>query len=260
MKLRCLITTIALAMMTTSAYAQHGHAGDVEFGYDDISNPTGFEIEHDEFTSDGLLFYESEFEELDPFNPGDWSSDEPGFTTASAEGLLVNENDQIWLQAMDASSNSSFGVGYVNFYNPVTDSLEAVGRLGVLDNSASTSDLTLNGAGIESGENPQFIGLGDDEGDVHDHLIVDLLDDSTAAVGAYGVLFTLQSDFATADGTMDLTSDPFWVIWNYGMDEEDFDEFALPKYGAVEAVPEPATISMFAIGMAAIMMRRRRRA
>ena len=258
MKLRMLITAIALAMMASSVYAQHGHEGDVEFGYDDVSNPTAFDIEHDEFTSEGILFFESEFEELDPFTPGDWSSDEPGFTTASAEGLLVNENDQIWLQAMDAASNSTFGVGYVNFYNPVTDSLEAAGRLGVIDNSGSTADLILSGGSIEAGVNPQFLGLGDDEGDVHDHLIVDLLDDSTAAVGAYGVLFRLQSDFDAADGNMDLDSDPFWIIWNYGMDEADFDELALPKFGAVEAVPEPSTLGMFAIGMAAIMVRRRR--
>ena len=258
MKLRMLMTAVALAMMASSAYAQHGHDGDVEFGYDDVSNPTAFDIEHDEFTSDGILFYESEFEELDPFNPGDWASDEPGFTTASAEGLLVNENDQIWLQAMDAASNSSFGVGYVNFYNPDTDSLEAAGRLGIYDNSGTTADLILNGGSIEAGVNPQFLGLGDAEGDVHDHLIVDLLDDSTADVGAYGVLFRLQSDFDAADGNMDLDSDPFWIIWNYGMDEEAFDEFALPKFGAVEAVPEPSTLGMFAIGMAAIMVRRGR--
>ena len=48
------------------------------------------------------------------------------------------------------------------------------------------------------------------------------------------------------------------IIWNYGMDEADFDELALPKFGAVEAVPEPSTLGMFAIGMAAIMVRRRR--
>ena len=260
MKMRCLLTAIALAMMTTTAYAQHGHAGDVEFGYDDVNNPTGFEIEHDEFTSDGFLFFESEFEELDPFNPGDWSSDEPGFTTASAEGLLVNPGDQIWLNAMDAAVETTFGVGYVNFYNPGTDSLEAAGRLGIYDNSTSTADLILSGGSIESGANPQFIGLGDIDGDVHDHLIVDLLDDATAPIGAYGVLFQMQSDYDVADGNMDLDSDPFWIIWNYGMSDEDFDDLALPKFGAVEAVPEPSTIGVFAFGMAAVMLRRRRKA
>ena len=57
MKLRMLITAIALAMMASSVNAQHGHEGDVEFGYDDVSNPTAFDIEHDEFTSEGILFF-----------------------------------------------------------------------------------------------------------------------------------------------------------------------------------------------------------
>ena len=179
-------------------------------------------------------------------------------TQVLEEVRSLDERTTRGLQAMDAASNSSFGVGYVNFYNPNTDSLEAAGRLGVYDNSPNTANLILSGGSIEAGVNPQFLGLGDDEGDVHDHLIVDLLDDDTAAFGAYGVLFRLQSDFDVADGNMDLASDPFWIIWNYGMDEEDFDELALPKFGAVEAVPEPSTLGMFAIGMAAIMVRRRR--
>lgn len=259
MILRCLAMTIALAMLSTNAYAQHGHAGDVEFGYDDIANPTGFEIEHDEYTTDGILVFESEMEELDPFNPGDWSSDEPGFTTASAEGLLVNENDQIWLNAVNAASYSSFGVGYVNFYNPTTDALEATGRMAIYDNSGSTADLILNGGSIEGGVNPQFIGLGDDEGDVHDHLIVDLLDDGTAPNGAYGVMFQLQSDFATADGTMDISSDPFWIVWNHGMDEEDFESLAMPRFGASTSVPEPSSLICLAASLGAFGMRRRRR-
>ena len=259
MKFRLLFTLLALAMMTATAHAQHGHAGDVEFGYDDLSNPTGFDIERDEFTTEGYLFFESEMEELDPFNSGDYSSDEPGFTTASAEGLLVNEGDQIWLNALDASSYSTFGVGYVNFYNPLTDSLEAAGRMGIYDNSSSTADLVLDGTSVESGVNPQFIGLADEDGDVHDHLIVDLLDDATAPEGAYGLLFTMQSDFATGDGNMDLDSDPFWIIWNHGMSDEDFDDLALAKFG-VSAVPEPTSFCVFGLGAAGLLLRRRKRA
>ena len=265
MKLRLLFTALALAMLTATAYAEEdegghgGHAGDVEFGYDNLANPSAFVIEHDEYTTEGYLFFESEMEELDPFNSGDYSSDEPGFTTASAEGMLVNENDQIWLQTLDASAHSSFGVGYVNFYNPVTDSLEAAGRMGIYDNSSSTDDLILSGGSVESGLNPQFLGLGDDHGDVHDHLIVDLLDDASAPNGAYGLLFTMQADFATGDGNMDLDSDPFWIIWNHGMSDDDFDDLALAKFG-VSAVPEPTSFCVFALGTAALVLRRRKRA
>lgn len=237
----------------------HGqHAGDVEFGYDVPAAPTGFVFDSSDFTSDGLRYFESEFEELDPFTPGDFSADEPGFTTNLGEGLRVNQGDQVWLNALDASSLSSFGQGYVNYYNPVADTLTAAGRLGIIDNSGATANLVLNGAGIESGLSNQFIGLGDSVGDVHDHVIVDLLDDGSAPLGAYGVLVQLQSDFSPADATMDLSSDPFWIVFNHGMSDSDFDTRALPSFG-VSAVPEPG--SFLVLGVAAVVgssVRRRR--
>jgi hypothetical protein len=255
MKFRVLVPTIALSLMATSLFAQE-HS-DIDFGYDSQMNPMSLIIEGDEFTTDGILLFESAMEVLDPFNPDDFSSDEPGFATNPSDPLLVNEDDQIFLNILDASTASSFGVGYVNYYNPDTDSLEAQGRLGIYDNSASTMDLILNGGSIESGLNPQFLGLGDEDGDVHDHIIVDLLDDSSAPNGAYGVLFQLQSDFAAADGTMDLTSDPFWIVWNHGMDEEDFDSQALARFG-FSSVPEPGSVSLLGLGFAAFLVRRRR--
>lgn len=255
MKFIVFCSTIVLATMSTNLFAQHS---DVEFGYDDLANPSSFTIEGDDFTSEGFLFFESEMEELDPFNSGDFSSDEPGFATNDAEALLVNDGDQIWLNALDASMHSIFGLGYVNYYDPSTDSLSAAGRLAVYDNSASTADLILDGSSIESGLSQQFIGLGDVDGDVHDHLIVDLLDDSTAPLGAYGMMFQLQSDFSTADGTMDLDSDRFWIIWNHGMDEADFDSQALTAFG-ISTVPEPSSLCVLGLGFASLMMRRRRR-
>ncbi len=248
------LTTTALAMMSTNAFAQHQ---DVEFGYNDLANPTAFEIDSTNFTSEGFLYFESELEARDPFDTSDLSSDEPGFTTNDGEGLLVNQGDQIWFNVLDASVHSSFGAGYVNFYNPVTDALEASGRLAILDNSGSTTDLVLNGGSIESGVNPQFIGSADADGDVHDHVVVDLLDDSTAPQGAYGILLQLQSDFDAADSTIDLSSDPFWFVFNHGLSESDFDSVALTQFG-VSSVPEPGTLSLVGLGLVTILVRRRR--
>lgn len=258
MKFRVLLSAVALASLSTSAFAQHGHDGDIEFGYNDLASPTSFVIEADEFTTDGFLYFESEMAELDPGSPGDFFSDEPGFTTNDVEGLLVNEDDAIWLNAVDASLHSSFGVGYVNFYNASTGSFDALGRIGIYDNSGGTSDLILNGGSIESGVNPQFLGLGDIDGDVHDHLIVDLLDDSSAPLGAYGIMFQLQADFGAADSNMDVSSDPFWIVWNHGMSESDFDSLALPAFG-VSAIPEPGTLGLLGVGMAGLVLRRRKR-
>ena len=246
------MTGFVIACSCNLAMAQHKHS-DIEFGYNDVNNPTAFIIEGDEITSDGIRFFESEMEELDPLDPGNYFSDEPGFDTNPDEGLFVNHGDQIWLNAVDASANSPFGVGYVNFYNPMTDALEAYGRIGIIDNSNSTDDLILSGLDIESGPNPQFLGLGDSNGELHDHIIADLLDDNSTLVGAYGLMFELQSDF-DGDGNSDLTSEKFWIIWNYGLSEEQFENQALAKFGVV---PEPGSAVVITLASLALLRRRR---
>ena len=235
MKFRFLLSAIVGSLVAVQAYAQH--SGDVVLGYDNLVTPTALEIEVVELTTEGILIFEGEFEELDPFNPGDFFADDPGFNTFAGGGFLVLPSDQIWLKALDASAVSSIGVGYVNYYNPITDMLEPLGRMAILDNTGSTADLILNATSIESGINPQFIDLGDGGGNIHDHVVFDLLDDATAPQGAYGLLFQLQSDFAPADGNMDVSSDPFWMVFNYGMTESDFETFALPKFGPSAPAP-----------------------
>lgn len=249
---------ILLAMFTGSVYGQHEHS-DIELGYDNLATPSALEIEEVEVTTDGIMFFEAEFELINPFDPNDFLADEPGFTTNDAEGLLVNAGDQIWMRALDASTNSAHGEGYVNFYNPLNDSLSAAGRISVIDNTGGTADLVLNGGSIESGPNEQFLGIGDAGGDIHDHVVFDLLDDATAPLGAYGIMFQLQSDFDPADGNMDLTSDAFWIIFNHGMDEEAFENFALPAFGAGSAIPEPGSAMVLLLGTAVLGMRRRQR-
>ena len=246
-------TLIVAVCSTQSVWAQHS---DVEFGYDDTAAPTAIIIENDNVTSEGIQVFESGFEELDPFNAGDFSADEPGFTTEAAEGLLFNEGDQIFINALDASAHSIFGVGYVNFYNPNTGMLEAANRVSIVDNTAGTTDRILDGT-MASGDTLQFLGSVDSDGDLHDHVVFDLLDDDTAPAGAYGILVDIQADFADADGTTDLVSDPVWFIFNHQLSEEDFENLALPSFG-LSAVPEPGSFAVLFAGAACLLTRRRR--
>jgi hypothetical protein len=248
----CCLTGLSLA---TNANAQ-SHS-DMEFGYDNLTSPTAFVIEQPNVTAEGLHYFESSMELLDPFNAVDFSADEPGFANNVDENLLLNSNDNLFISALDASSISSFGKGYVNYFDPNTGLLSATGRIGVQDNSSSTADLILQGNSIESGPNQQFLGTAIG-GAVHDHLIFDLLDDSTAPLGAYGLLVQLQSDFSSVPGNgIDLTSDPFWLIFNHGMEPSAFDSQALPSFG-VRAVPEPGSALLMLLGLTPVLLVRRR--
>jgi len=241
MRLSPFLFVTSLICVSSSLFAQHS---DLEFGYDDATSPSAFTLSplsFDATTADGIILADGEFRELDPFSPGDFSADQPGFTTDSSAGLLVNQGDNIMINVLDAAVHSDFGVGYVNFFNPATDALEASGRLSLVDNTSSTGNLVLDGASIESGINPQFIGAGGSAGSIHDHIKIDLLDDAAAPMGAYGILVQLQSDFAPTDGAIDLSSQPFWLVFNRGMSDSDFESLALLEFG-VGAVSQPVLL------------------
>ena len=242
-------------IIPSSLLAQVPHS-DVEFGYDSVNNPTVFVIEQPNRTTEGFQYFESAFEALDPFAPADLSSDEPGFATNAAENLSLIAGHQIWVNTLNAASHSAFGQGYINYFNPLTNSIEAAGSVSIIDNSSVTPNLTLEGAGVISGVNPQFLSLVDSNGDIHDHLTFDLLNEATSPVGAYGMLLQLQADF-NSDGIFDLTSDPYWLIFNHGMTESEFDARALRAFG-VAAIPEPSSIVVVA-ALIVVAGRRKRR-
>jgi len=244
MKFRLYIASfMAMACLTSTLLAQHD---DIEFGYDDTTTPTAIDLSplsFDSITADGFDLVQSAFVALDPFVLDDFAADQPGFATNTVSGLSINAGDGALLTVLDASVDSNFGVGYVNFYNPTTDALEATGRIAFEDNTNATDDLVLDGASIESGDLPQFIDLADSGGEIHDHIKWDLLDDSTAPNGAYGLLVQVQTDFNPRDGVADLTSEPFWIVFNHGMSASDFENLAIPKFG-VGISPQVASLEI----------------
>ena len=105
---------------------------------------------------------------------------------------------------------SSVGLGYVNYYNPNTGMLELLGmsdQISIIDNTAATDDLVLGLSLSNVDDNPQFIELADGLGEIHDHVVFDLLNDATMPLGAYGILFQLQTDLNPLDGIIDFTSE-----------------------------------------------------
>ena len=256
---------------------------DIEFGYNTDANgaPTSFGFDFDEFTSDGIGVAEGSYSSLFLAGSNDFFSDNPGFITALDEGLSVGVGDEISVRFLNAGTDSrtNFGTGFVNFYNPETTTTSLIeedfgririfkrdnGDVGVFDGGelvsgtetlllAAGSDGTTQSNAAEEDENRTLA-----EGEIHNHIVFDLQGDED--VGAYGLLFQLEADFAGTDGpdgVVDLVSDPIWLIHNNGLDEDVFELQALPAFG-VAAVPEPTTGVILAAASAAILTRRRRR-
>ena len=249
---------LALLLVGTLSSVAFGQHSDIAFGYDDITNPMAIIIEQDNVTSEGIQFFESEFGRAFAADP--LTTDDPGFETelTDDETLTFNPGDSVWLRVLNASTQSDFGQGYVNFYNPGSGTLEASGEIRVFEDfTSTTTDLLLNGTQILSGDNPQLIGIGDDSADdpggVHEHLEFELTGE---VVGAYGLLVQVDADFGNAGDGFDLSSDPFWLIINNGLSEDEFENRALPQFGVV---PEPASAVILTAGVGAMFLRRRRK-
>jgi len=253
-KLVCATAFVFAASISTVTFAQHS---DIIYGYDDNSNPGAIILENDNTTSDGIQYWESAFEDADPGTAGDQlQADEPGFANEPGEGFIFNTGDEIFVAAVDASMYSSFGVGFVNYYNPGSGMLEASGDITIFDDVGSTSNHVLSGA-TATGDALQFLGTADADGEVHEHVTFDI--DDSAAVGAYGVLLRVYSDLDIPDGTLDVESDEFWIIFNNGLTEEEFEDWALPQFGVVTSVPEPGSLGFIVAGSLYAISRRRRR-
>jgi len=203
----------------------------------------------------------------------DLAAEDPGFITAADEGLQVNSGDSISVLFLDAAANSAAGQGFVSFYNPVTGQLEAAGNIAI-SNQGDASTTVLNGTAIDSGSASLFLSNGSDgnlasnapdpadnlilpAGEIHNHLTFDI-DDSTAATGAFGILLQFEADLASTglDGVTDVTSEPFFLIFNNGLSEEVFENEAV---AAFSVVPEPSAAIVLSVIAGGMLSRRRRR-
>ena len=205
--------------MSGIAYSGEGHS-DVEFAYEDGKIAV-------EFGDEGPVF-EGDF----PTEGIDLQyTSEPGFASELEEGMGIGAEDQI-------------------IYNVVSDLMYWNEGFQAVPNNAEIRIInrppaplvpdTIIGAATgdqDGGFDPAVNRIGNAEldGDFHSDLDIFLDPKGESAdpsmYGAYGFMITLGTD---AEGIAD--SDPFAMVFNYGLDEETFEE-------GVEAmanlVPEP---------------------
>ena len=239
------LAALFATLFASTSFAQHS---DIEFGFEDPAVPV-FEIELDELTDEGIQVAEGEFVRAGAFA----TTDNPGFITpfeveedengveVVVEELVVNEGDQVFVRVLDASaagSPTTRGVGFVNFYNPVTDALENLdassGTLTITGSDNATS--VFAGDQLVSGNEDVFLAVGSDGtfmstppptleedpelltvGRIHNHLAFDLSGDLATTDGAVGLL--LQFTTVPADGSAPVESDPYFLIFNNGLEE-----------------------------------------
>ena len=269
---KILLAVLVASLLPTISFGQEEDI-DVEFGFDDFTNPTTIETEFDLFTNDGKGITDGEFTTLFPAFPN-LQTDNPGFITPATEGSgetgRFNPGDALSLVFSDGADHPSGALGFVTFYNPITGALETGSSAITIENQGGETT-TLDGTSI-SGESSLLISIASDgtlfsnaadpdenltlgEGQIHNHLTFDL-DDSTATEGAFGLLLQFEAD-VDDDGLADFDSDKFFLVFNNGLSDAEFGT-ALAAFSAT-GVPEPSACIVISALASGILTRRRRR-
>jgi hypothetical protein len=214
--IRTLIHIVVLLAPSSFAAAQHS---DVEFSY------AGGQIDV-EFGPDGPVF-EGDFPTSGALNG---FTTEPGFASEVDEGLGIGPGDAVHYNVRGPFRYHN-GSAFAPTAATITGDDRPAGTV-VINSDTTTAEGLIGDAN----------GVGDFHSDPGWFLSV------PAAIGAYGVLLNLETD---APGIA--ASDPFYLVFNYGLDEPNFDA-ALLDFAA--AVPEPATLSLLTLGTLMLLRRR----
>lgn len=226
-----LAATVAAGATLTLAAAASAQHSDIDFAYDNGKIAV-------EFGDEGQVF-EGEFPTSGLFEQ---FTDDPGFAVADGNlgsGDLIDYNILSPLFYHD-------GTGF----QPVTPGVS----IQIDNNPNGSATVDENTDTVFGSDIPGSVGQADEEGGLHAHIDFTLTDASSGdapPVGAYGFLTQVTTD---ASGIAD--SDPFAVVFNFGLDEEPF-ETGVESF-ATNVVPEPTSLAIAGILGTGLLMRRRR--
>jgi hypothetical protein len=254
MMMRTLFAALLMSWISMPALAQHGHDDDHDHDHDHEHGHADIEFAYVdgkidiEFGDEGAVF-EGEFETEGVDRQ---FTTEPGFASELEEGMGIGAGDQVVYNVL----------GSLMFWNEGFKPVPTGAQLRIVNIPPApvVPDTVITASsGVQLGSlTPPLnrIGEAEADGDFHTDLQF-LLEPNTAPdpideslFGAYGVLMSLSTD---AEGIDD--SDPFFLVFNLGLEEATFEE-GVEAFAAI--VPEPASASLIVTALGALAFARRR--
>lgn len=158
---------------------------------------------------------------------GPYKTDDPGYDSEPGTFAKGTRIYYMGLGGLKFWNGSSWGASWV----PADVQVKVEGNLG---------EETFFGAAGVTGDVSGLIGEAAAGGNIHEHLDMSVVGANRASLGAYWISLKL-----TSTSTALQSSDPYHIILNRGLGEDDFE-------AAVMAVPEPSTYAMLLLGLAAV--------
>lgn len=228
-----LVIGSSLMLGAQLAYAadEHLHTGDIEIEVEAGKLHTHGAAENQAGT--GYAIFESDFRDL---AGGPYKTDDPGYDSVDgtfAVGAVINYN----------------AIGNLWFWDGMTWSSTVANNEKIrLDGNLGEETIwTSTGT---SGDLTGLVGQAGSDGKIHEHLDMRVIAPTgfLPTTGAYYITMYLS-------GTGLENSDPYLIVFNNGLAEEDFEA----SVAALAAIPEPESYVLMLAGLAFIGMRRRQK-
>ena len=210
----------AIGFITLGAQADEEEHYDIAAWNDNgVLRTGGWDHDEEILAVQNLRVFEAHFGE-DPAFP--FAIDEPGIGGVAADlGLPVNST-------LALNMNAGLGVWNGNGFDASSTSMFVdYGPLSMNSNSGGQLDFLIT-----------------DDYDLHPIYSID----EASASGSYLLEFNVSMDGF-------ISSDPFWIVFNLGLDDEDYEESV--EWVEANMVPAPGGLAMIAVSL--IASRRRRR-
>lgn len=270
--------TAALALALQFPLLAHAIHFDVKVGLDGpVSTPgsqltTGFfgDLPITTLPVDTLTGYNVFPGDFGDFEGGPRATDDPGFQSfagALAAGDVLGYRAlgtlQQWDAVSDTWSDAQAGIG-IRLYGGAPPAVaEAYLTYLMMPQYAPPNALAnyqyymngtlFSGTGI-SGPDAAFIDGASSSGTFHTHF--DFFIEGAAPATAYMITLQLTDDAVIGGRGLYEDSEPFHIVFNYGLSQAQYDAAFLSR--VTPAVPEPSAAAMLALGLGLLALARRR--